>query len=79
MARWQEHGPYVADEEEMDDYLLQVAGRVGFLLTDVFSGYSASIRKLKEKLMPLGREFGLALQTVNIMNRESIDLYFGLW
>jgi farnesyl-diphosphate farnesyltransferase len=67
MARWQEHGPYMDNEEDLDDYMLQVAGRVGYLLTDVFSWYSASIRKLKEKLMPLGREFGLALQTVNII------------
>jgi len=67
MARWQEHGPYVADEEEMDDYMLQVAGRVGFLLTDIFAWHTPSIEKLKRKLMPLAREFGLALQTVNII------------
>ena len=28
MARWQEHGPYVDNEDEMDDYMHQVAGRV---------------------------------------------------
>lgn len=67
MARWQEHGPFVRDEAEMDDYMHQVAGRVGYLLTEVFSWYSPSIRALKEQLMPLGREFGLALQTVNII------------
>ena len=67
MARWQEHGPFVTTEEEMDDYMHQVAGRVGYLLTDVFSWYSPAISKIRERLMPLGREFGLALQTVNII------------
>ncbi len=67
MARWQEQGPFVHTEEELDDYMHQVAGRVGYLLTDVFSWYSPSICNIREHLMPLGREFGLALQTVNII------------
>jgi len=67
MARWQEHGPYVEDEAALDDYMFQVAGRVGYLLTDVFSWYSPFIRERKDKLMPLSRECGLALQTVNII------------
>ena len=67
MARWQEEGPFVATEEEMDDYMHQVAGRVGYLLTDIFSWYSPEIHKIRESLIPLGREFGLALQTVNII------------
>jgi len=67
MARWQEHGPFVTTEEEMDDYMHQVAGRVGYLLTDIFSWYSPAINKIRERLIPLGREFGLALQTVNII------------
>jgi farnesyl-diphosphate farnesyltransferase len=67
MARWQEQGPVVTTEEEMDDYMHQVAGRVGYLVTDIFSWYSPSIRKMRDSLMPLGREFGLALQTVNII------------
>lgn len=67
MAAWQDHGPYVADEAEMDDYMHHVAGRVGYLLTDVFAWYSPSIRKVKDLLMPLGHEFGLGLQTVNII------------
>jgi farnesyl-diphosphate farnesyltransferase len=60
MARWQDHGPYVETEEEMDDYMFEVAGRVGYMLTDLFA-------KQKDKLRPLAREFGLALQTVNII------------
>ncbi len=67
MARWQEHGPYVEDEAALDDYMHQVAGRVGYLLTDIFAWYSPVIRKRKEELMPLSREYGLALQTVNII------------
>jgi farnesyl-diphosphate farnesyltransferase len=67
MARWQEHGPEVYNEEELDDYMHQVAGLVGYLLTDLFSWYSPAIRKRKESLLPLSRHFGLALQTVNII------------
>jgi farnesyl-diphosphate farnesyltransferase len=67
MARWQEHGPFVDNEEEMDDYMHQVAGRVGYLLTDIFAWYSPIIRARKEQLMPLSREYGLALQTVNVI------------
>ena len=67
MARWQEHGPYVATEQEMDDYMLQVAGRVGYLLTDVFSWCSPGIKRRRDELMPLAYNFGLALQTVNII------------
>lgn len=67
MARWQENGPDVRDEAEMDDYMHQVAGRVGYLLTDLFAWYSPVIRERKEVLLPLSRHFGLALQTVNII------------
>jgi farnesyl-diphosphate farnesyltransferase len=67
MARWQEHGPFVEDEEALDDYMLEVAGRVGYLLTDIFAWYLPIIRERKPQLMPLAREFGLALQTVNII------------
>jgi farnesyl-diphosphate farnesyltransferase len=67
MARWQEHGPIVNTEEEMDDYMHEVAGRVGYLLTDLFAWHSPFILKQKDKLRPLARQFGLALQTVNII------------
>ncbi len=67
MARWQEQGPFIKTEEEMDDYMHQVAGRVGYLVTDVFSWYSPVVREKREMLTPLGREFGLGLQTVNII------------
>jgi farnesyl-diphosphate farnesyltransferase len=67
MARWQEHGPFVEDEAAMDDYMHEVAGRVGYLLTEVFAWYDPGIAANTETLMKLGREFGLALQTVNII------------
>ena len=67
MARWQEHGPFVENEEALDDYMFHVAGRVGYLLTEVFAWYLPCIRERKEQLMPLAREFGLALQTVNVI------------
>ena len=67
MARWQEHGPFVEDEAAMDDYMHEVAGRVGHLLTEVFVWYDPKIADNSENFMELGREFGLALQTVNII------------
>ncbi|MCE1253501.1 MAG: squalene/phytoene synthase family protein [Anaerolineae bacterium] len=67
MASWQEHGPFVDDEAEMDDYMFYVAGVVGYLLTDVLAWYSPLFERLKNKMMPLAREYGLGLQTVNII------------
>jgi phytoene/squalene synthetase len=67
MARWQDHGPYVEDEAELDDYMHEVAGRVGYLITDLFALHSPAIRERRDELMPLSRECGLALQTVNII------------
>src|SRR5512134_2415336 len=67
MARWVERGPQVNDETDLDDYMFEVAGRVGYLLTHLFAWYSAAIRNKKETLLPLAREFGLALQTVNVI------------
>lgn len=67
MARWQEHGPFVEDEPALDDYMHEVAGRVGYLLTELFSLHDPVIASRRDALMKLGREFGLALQTVNIV------------
>jgi len=77
MARWQEHDPSVQDEVEMDDYMHEVAGRVGYLLTDIFAWYCPAIHRIKNELMPLGREFGLALQTVNIIRGVRKDFERG--
>lgn len=67
MARWQVRGPHVRDEDDLDDYMFEVAGRVGHMLTHIFAWYYAPMRTLKDDLMPLAREFGLALQTVNVI------------
>ena len=67
MARWQAHGPYVEDEPALDDYMHEVAGRVGYLVTDLFALYSPAVMERRETLMPLSRECGLALQTVNVI------------
>jgi farnesyl-diphosphate farnesyltransferase len=67
MARWVERGSQLEDETDMDDYMFEVAGRVGYLLTHLFAWYSSSIRDRKDTLLPLAREFGLALQTVNVI------------
>jgi farnesyl-diphosphate farnesyltransferase len=67
MARWVERGPHVDNEADLDDYMFEVAGRVGYLLTHLFAWYSRSIRVKIKELLPLAREFGLALQTVNVI------------
>lgn len=75
MARWTEHGPSVKDESDLDDYMFEVAGRVGYLVTQLFAWYSFTIRLKLKDIMPLAREFGLALQTVNVIRgiREDYD------
>ena len=67
MARWQEQGPFVATIKEMDDYMHYVAGLVGYLMTDLFSWYSSNFRARKLELLPMSREIGLGLQTVNVI------------
>jgi farnesyl-diphosphate farnesyltransferase len=67
MARWTAKGPKFVTEEDMDDYMFEVAGRVGYTSTEVFAWYSKGIRKHLVELIPLARETGLALQTVNIL------------
>ncbi|NNF39148.1 MAG: squalene/phytoene synthase family protein [Gemmatimonadetes bacterium] len=67
MARWVERGPEIPDEDALDDYMHEVAGRVGWLLTDLFALEIPSVARHHEALSSLGREFGLALQTVNVI------------
>jgi farnesyl-diphosphate farnesyltransferase len=77
MARWAARGPRVHDEADLDDYMHEVAGRVGFLLTDLFAWYSGAIREKRDALMPLARHFGLALQTVNVIRGLREDFQRG--
>lgn len=67
MARWVRRGPDIPAEPDMDDYMHEVAGRVGYLVTDIFAWYSGWVAARRGALMPLAREFGLALQTVNVI------------
>ncbi len=75
MARWTKRGPNVGDEKDLDDYMFEVAGRVGYLVTQLFAWYSVTIRRREKEIMPLAREFGLALQTVNVIRgmREDFE------
>ena len=75
MARWTKTGPNVNDEADLDDYMFEVAGRVGYLVTQLFAWYSLTIRRKVKEIMPLAREFGLGLQTVNVIRglREDFD------
>jgi dTDP-4-dehydrorhamnose 3,5-epimerase len=67
MARWQENGPRVDNEAELDDYMHEVAGRVGYLVTEIFAWHVPELATRREELMPVARECGLALQTVNVI------------
>lgn len=67
MARWAERGPDISTEADLDDYMHEVAGRVGWLLTEIFALHIPGVAEEKEEMMRLGREFGLALQTVNVI------------
>lgn len=67
MARWAHRGPDIATEADLDDYMHEVAGRVGWLLTELFALRLPGVAAEREEMMRLGREFGLALQTVNVI------------
>ena len=67
MARWAERGPDIAEEADLDDYMHEVAGRVGWLLTDLFALDVPRVGRRKGEMLRLGREFGLGLQTVNVI------------
>ena len=67
MARWTERGSVFETEADLDDYMHEVAGRVGHLLTELFTLRLPGISDRRDRMMTLGREFGLALQTVNVI------------
>lgn len=67
MARWAERGPRIPDEEALDDYMHEVAGRVGWLLTELFALDLPPVAARLDEMRDLGRDFGLALQTVNVI------------
>ncbi len=67
MARWTRRGSVFETEGDLDDYMHEVAGRVGLLLTELFSLRLSGVGEDRDRMMALGREFGLALQTVNVI------------
>lgn len=67
MARWVARGSVFDTEADLDDYMHEVAGRVGHLLTELFAERLSGLVGRRDRMMPLGREFGLALQTVNVI------------
>lgn len=67
MEIWQRKGPQIRTEQELDEYMHYVAGIVGLMITEVFSTISISVRSRRRTLLPLAREYGLGLQTVNII------------
>lgn len=77
MARWQDHGPFVEDEVALDDYMHEVAGRVGYLVTDLFALHIPAVMARRDELMPLSHECGLALQTVNVLRGLRSDYQRG--
>lgn len=67
MARWVERGPDFETVSDLDDYMHEVAGRVGYLLTELFADQLPEVHERRNPMMRLGREFGLGLQTVNVI------------
>ena len=67
MARWTRRGSVFHSEADLDDYMHEVAGRVGLLLTELFALRLSGVARSADRMMKLGREFGLALQTVNVI------------
>ena len=45
----------------LDDYMHEVAGRVGLLLTELFALDIEQVSRRRVEMLTLGREFGLAL------------------
>ncbi|MDZ7852609.1 MAG: squalene/phytoene synthase family protein [Halomonas sp.] len=54
-------------EAELDEYMHDVAGIVGYLITEVFSHFDRRIARRRQAMMGLAREYGLGLQTVNVI------------
>ncbi len=67
MARWTTRGDDFPDEAALDEYMFEVAGRVGILLTELFAAHSPRIRRKREALDEVAVSFGLGLQTVNVI------------
>jgi len=67
MARWTLRGDNFPDEAALDEYMFEVAGRVGILLTDLFLEQDPRLQSHEDALRGHAVAFGLGLQTVNIV------------
>ncbi len=67
MSRWTRRGADFPDEAALDEYMFEVAGRVGLLLTDLFCAHSPAVMRRRDALLESAVPFGLGLQTVNII------------
>jgi phytoene/squalene synthetase len=67
MARRLILGPVVHTEAELDEYMHHVAGLVGYLITEVFSLVDRRFAERRARLLGLAHEYGLGLQTVNVI------------
>jgi farnesyl-diphosphate farnesyltransferase len=74
MARWIMKGADFPDEAALDDYMFEVAGRVGLLLTELFAAHSPAVGARRKQLMESAVSFGLGLQTVNVIRGLHEDL-----
>ncbi len=77
MARWVARGSVFDTEADLNDYMHEVAGRVGYLLTELFALHVPVLRERRARMMGPAREFGLALQTVNVIRGLHEDRHRG--
>jgi farnesyl-diphosphate farnesyltransferase len=67
MARRLMQGPVVETEADLDQYMHDVAGIVGYLITEIFSHFDPRLARRRSAMMGRAREYGLGLQTVNVI------------
>ncbi|MEZ5277973.1 MAG: squalene/phytoene synthase family protein [Opitutaceae bacterium] len=73
MAGWAERGWRIADEDDLDQYTFDVAGRVGLLLSALWRWFDGT-----ETKNDLAIGFGRALQAVNIIRNRRDDAHRGV-
>lgn len=73
MAYWVRRGPRFPTERWLDRYMHAVAGRVGYLVTDLFALAAPAVARRRLALRPLAWHFGLGLQTVNVLRGLAAD------
>jgi len=77
MQQFQQRAPQIRTEADLDEYMYYVAGVVGVMITEIFSAVSPRVRSRRHHLLPLAREYGLGLQSVNILRGLKKDFERG--